>query len=300
MNDAKFISVVIPTLNRDEELRGTIRYFLEEEDYRPFELIIIDQSDHHSAETLKLLQRYSSRIIYKKADYKNLPKARNDGARMAKGEIIVYVDDDVEPKKGFLKNHAAPYAEANVCGVAGAVLEEAHETLRTRKDIGEKLYNRLLSRAEASFDVEFSYSASWARGNNMSFRKDMIVGLNGFDENFEGVASGEDAEFCHRLKKTGGTIFYNPQACVFHKSSAKGGVRSLDRKGYVRSIARNTSYFWWKIGSPRMERHKQLWVEFRTSVINKKNVSDGSFLSLIPPFFTGISESCKLIKNLDI
>ena len=51
MPENPLLSVVIPTLNREKPLVTTIEYFLERETYRPFELIVVDQSDRHEPPT---------------------------------------------------------------------------------------------------------------------------------------------------------------------------------------------------------------------------------------------------------
>src|SRR5262245_45227812 len=157
------ISVVIPTLNREEPLCNTLRYFLETETYPSFEVIVIDQSDGHLEATREFLAHNADSVRYVTVDYKSLPRARNHAVRLAKGEIIVFVDDDVEPVPGFLLAHARCYVDRGVVGVAGAMLRRG-ESLATRAAIGEDTYRALLERRQTRFDVDFSYSAPWAAG----------------------------------------------------------------------------------------------------------------------------------------
>ena len=119
------VSVVIATLNRDATLCATIDYFLAREHYRPFEVIVIDQSDQHDKDTARFLEKVRSRIRYEQVGYKGLPRARNDALIIAKGEIIVFVDDDVEPRDEFLSGHVAPYGDKNVWAVTGPWLLRA-------------------------------------------------------------------------------------------------------------------------------------------------------------------------------
>jgi glycosyltransferase involved in cell wall biosynthesis len=298
MNTNDLVSVVIPTLGREEDLCETISYFLNEEDYRPFELIVIDQSDSHTPSTEKFLSLLNGRIVYKKAKYKNLPKARNEGAVLAKGDIVVYVDDDVRPRKGFLSAHVSPYSDPGVWGVAGAILGSSRERLLGKEEIGVEAYNKLMSQSEALFNVDFGYSVLWAVGNNMSFRKSVIARLGGFDENFRGIAAGEEAEFCHRIRLNGGIIHYTPYAVLVHKISPTGGVRSFDNKEYIKSTARCANYFFQKLNVSRSARYKNLWRTFRTRVANKKNILTGRVFIFSYFFFLGVLESHKYMKQL--
>ena len=58
------ISVIIPTLNREETLCATIRYFLEHETYRPFELIVVDHPWYHRGFILDQVEFLPSWIIH--------------------------------------------------------------------------------------------------------------------------------------------------------------------------------------------------------------------------------------------
>src|SRR5262245_61983905 len=115
----KRISVVIPTLNREKCLVDTIEYFLEKERYPSLDIIIIDQSDTHLAETTAYLRSIANRINYQAVSYKSLTKARNHGIRLASGDIILFVDDDVVPFDGFVQAHVEGYTSSDVAGVTG-------------------------------------------------------------------------------------------------------------------------------------------------------------------------------------
>ncbi len=261
------VSVVVPTLHRDAPLRTLLRYFLEEESYQPVELIVIDASDQHDQETREFLAAAAHRMIYVHAD-DSLPKARNHGVRLASGEIVVFVDDDAEPMREFLTAHVAEYADPRVMGVTGPVLAPG-QALLSRADIGPHRYHVFMSGVEKALDVDFPFFTSWASGGNMSFRREVILRLGGFDENFYGLALGEDAEFSHRVKQAGGAIRYAPAAGIVHRPPGVGGVRDgAGQERYLAMLVDNANYFWWKIGQSAWERYRQLWRIYRGHVLN--------------------------------
>src|SRR6266851_6032366 len=159
--DLPLLSVVIATLNRDKPLRNTLRYFFEVETYPRFEIIVIDQSTRHEPETLEFLAAWATKMTYVKTQYQNLPRARNNGARLAQGEIVVYVDDDVEPGVGFLSGHAEPYSDPGVLGVTGPAPIPG-QPLIGREEIGEEVWAALMAQQQMRFDVSFAFSAQWA------------------------------------------------------------------------------------------------------------------------------------------
>lgn len=291
------VSVIIPTLHRDAPLRTVLRYFLEEESYQPFELIVIDQSEQHDQATKAFLSAAAHRMIYVQADYKSLPRARNHGVRLASGDIVVFVDDDAEPMRGFLAAHVAPYGDPRVVGVTGPVLAPG-QSLLSQVDIDPEHYRALRSKGTMRFDVDFAFSASWATGGNMSFRRELIGRVGGFDENFYGAALGEDAEFSHRVKRMGGEIHYSPQASIVHRPAGGGGCHdSASHEQYLDMLVDNVNYFWWKISQPDWVRYRQLWRVYR-AVLHRKEPEQQAKGRLTVSFVRALWRSHTRLRNL--
>jgi GT2 family glycosyltransferase len=292
------ISVIIPTLNREEPLCNTLRYFLEKERYPSFEIIVIDQSDRHLEATRDFLMRNANRFCYVSADYKGLPKARNHGTRLATGEIVVFVDDDVEPGLGFLFGHASPYEDQNVVGVTGPVLQPG-QLWASRAEIGEETYQALVHQREMRFDVDFSFSAQWAAGCNMSFRRAVVIDLGGFDELFQRAPLGDDAEFSHRARKKG-TICYVPDASLVHLQVSSGGCRdTASRRQYFSQFAFCKNYFLFRIGVPSWRRRALMCVAFRRNVLNRKVLAAGGFVQSSLGFTEGVLRSSAYIRRIE-
>jgi len=294
--DLPLLSVVIATLNRDETLCNTLRYFFEVETYPRFEVIVIDQSTKHDSKTLEFLAAQARRMTYVTAQYKNLPRARNEGARLARGEIVVYVDDDVEPSAGFLLGHVGPYSDPAVLGVTGPAPAPG-QLLRGRAEIGERVWAALMARKHMRFDVSFAFSAQWAVGCNMSFRRQLIADLGGFDENFVGPA-GDDAEFSHRVRKIG-VIRYTPAAHLVHLKVPSGGLRdSAGQARYVWQTAFCVNYFWFRVEARWGLRRRMALRTFRQQVLNRRTLTNGRWFPLALAFLRGIRDSEKVIRQL--
>jgi GT2 family glycosyltransferase len=290
------LSVVIPTLNRDAVLCDTLRYFFEDERYPDFEVIVIDQSQSHDADTQAFLDRHSSQMRYVRTDYTGLPRARNHGTRLAQGEIIVFVDDDVQPFPNFLAGHACVYEDSAVVGVAGAVLSPGRH-LRSGAELGEEQYSKLVEEREVRFDVDFEYSPQWAVGCNASFRRSAIIGVGGFDEMFPGAAVGEDAEFSHRVKERG-KLRFSPQAALVHLRAPTGGTRDASSQArYVRQLAFCVNYFYYRVGATRALRVKKSWDLLRQHALNPRALRSGATMRLLPAFCAGIIESERALRR---
>jgi GT2 family glycosyltransferase len=297
--DTPMISVVIPTLNREEPLCNTLRYFLEVETYPEFEVIVIDQSDNHAEATRNFLAEHAAQIRYVVPNYKGLPKARNHGVQIAKGEIVVFVDDDVEPAPGFLLAHARCYVDEGIVGVAGPTPLPG-QFLKTREEIGDLVYQSLVQQRQMRFDVDFPFSAQWAQGCNMSFRRAQIIALGGFDEVFQRAPIGDDAEFSHRARKRG-TIRYVPDARLVHMHVPSGGCRdAASQREYQRNVAFCVNYFWFRIEAPVGQRMRAVWRAFRANVLNRNMLSSkGNVLHAAIGFTEGVWKSSTYIRRLD-
>jgi GT2 family glycosyltransferase len=274
-----FVSVVIPTLNRDRPLCMTLEYFLLRERYYPFEVIVIDQSDWHDQPTAEFLEKITGRINYVRVPYKSLTRARNHGVQLANGEIIVFVDDDTEPYDGFLAGHIAPFQNDQVWLVTGPVLSPG-QNLVGREELEPTRYARVVGGSELCEQANFDYApCAWAPGCNFSARKSAIERVGGFDELFYGVSFGEDSDFSHRVKMAGGTIFYSAAAALTHHVAQSGGCRDAPSVGYVYAYASNLNHFWRKIGAGWRKQLCENWLAYRQLVLNRRVLNDWSLRS---------------------
>lgn len=218
-------SLIIPSLDRQEFLLETVERFLAI-DFEGWELVIVDQTDRPSAE-LEALPLADERVVYRHLDTKGLPNARNVGIRHARGHIVAFVDDDVIPHPGFLQAHLVPYEDEEIGGVAGRVLESV-ERPHTLHPGGVGRVRSFDGRITRNFDSDTPAIVDHAPGGNMSFRRELLLRISGFDTRFGGTAHLEETDVSLRVRHCGYRITYQPAACVTHLSLQTGGCRELD------------------------------------------------------------------------
>jgi len=85
------VSVVIPTFNRAWAVERAVDSVLEQ-DYRPFELIIVD--DGSTDQTSDILARYGDQLTVVCQENRGVSAARNSGIVRAKGDLIAFLDSD--------------------------------------------------------------------------------------------------------------------------------------------------------------------------------------------------------------
>ncbi len=134
-------------------------------------------------------------------------RARNEGAREAKGEVIIFTDSDCELTPRWLEEMLNGFDDPDVSAVKGAYLTRQKSLgARFAQAEFEERY-RMLEQA-AQVDVVFSYSAA--------FRRDVFLGLDGFDTRFP-VADNEDTDLSWRLVEAGHKAVFRPEAKLYHR-----------------------------------------------------------------------------------
>lgn len=235
------ISVIIPTYQREEPLRDTLEDVLKQ-DYPNLEILVIDQTLEHTETIKTYLEQLekTGKINWFKVNWASLPGARNYGVRRAKGEIILFIDDDVQLPAGYLQNQANNYNNPEIGAVAGRVFDRMKLSDSQREYQGEYTIEYLPSEAMdpgiAWYYIDLVHTIKpqqviSVRGCNMSFRQEIFTKYNiWFDERFRGSAVREESDFCLRLRNTPYKIWYDPEAHLIHLGEETGGCHDINTK----------------------------------------------------------------------
>ena len=235
------MTVIVPTLNRHDTLRGTLRQLFTQR-LQHFEIIVLDQSEHALAleECKRVREEFPDpRLQYLVLDQPGLANARNEGLAQARAPIVLFLDDDVVLLSAdFLSAHLEAYADPKVGGVCGRVIERsivpnARRTV-SRITWGGRTVENLLGTEPCPIQS--------VKGANMSFRV-AVFDAGGFDRRYIGTALLEEADMAWRVARRGWNLVFEPRAELLHLSAPSGGVRkenALDKE-YWRF--RSTAYF---------------------------------------------------------
>jgi Predicted glycosyltransferases len=240
MEHAPFVSVVIVTADR-AHIIGECLSNVSAQTYAPFEVLIVDGSrDNRTGE---IAGRYPA-VRYFKSAISNTPVQRNAGVEHSRGEIIAFIDDDSMVDKDWLANLVPLYADANVGGAGGAVIED--ETF-TDKDgrigrISDK--GKFIANFHLDGNSEGPIEVDHLKGCNMSFRKTALLEAGKFDPEYKGTCFCEETDMCLRIGNKGHKIVFSPRARVRHLASHRPGY-SRDRYNmkFQYYYSRNKTYF---------------------------------------------------------
>lgn len=207
------VTIVIPTYGRERVLLETLEALLRL-DPGADEILVVDQTPEHEPETEQALEGMarSGRVRRVRLPAPSITRAMNVGLRLAVGEIVLFLDDDIVPGGRLVAAHRAAQESGHPI-VAGQVLQPGEEAGPWEG-------------AGFRFSSDRRQQVAELMGGNFSVRRDVAMELGGFDENFVRAAYRFEAEFCERAMDAGHAILFDPAASVRHLRAARGGTRA--------------------------------------------------------------------------
>ena len=201
LTDQPLVSIVIPTLNRYSYLKDVLRD-LELQDYKNFEVIVVDQSEPFQK---KFYEDFNLNINLIRQEEKALWLARNTAIRHSKGHLVALSEDDIRIKPDWISLHLKCLDFFNAKVSAGVFHPKGHHIPNER-----------------SF---FALASQFATGNAMLY-KDVFKSVGLFDRQFEKQRMG-DGEFGMRVYMEGIKSISNPLASCIDIKADTGGLREM-------------------------------------------------------------------------
>ena len=219
-----FFSVIITTYNRAEVLKEALEsYFKQSIADVDYEVIVVDDgSTDETAQVVKAFQRKHKNLHYWHQENQGQGVARNKGISKAKGEVVVFGQDDIIPTNDFLYEHQKfhylyPEENSAVLGFTAwhpslNITPFMQWLVNGSSVLGkfgghqfayEKLQGKLLA------NYQFFYTS------NLSLKLSLLKKYH-FDPIFSGYG-WEDIELGYRLEKEAGMkLYYNSWAVAYH------------------------------------------------------------------------------------
>lgn len=222
-SQSSLITIAIPTYNRSQILCETIEHLLALTP-APCEILIVDQTREHPAPVTERLRTWEARGAIRsiRLDQPSIPVAMNTALENARGEHVLFLDDDIIPDTRLLSAHEAALREPGVWAVVGQVLQPGEEP----GHFGEAtLHMGLLPDLEFLFNHDQPCDVQNVMAGNLAVDRNRALSIGGFDENFIAVAYRFETDFARRLIAAGGRIRYQPAASIRHLKVPSGGVR---------------------------------------------------------------------------
>jgi len=207
MKEGILVSIIVSTRNKPWETISKSLDSILSSNFKNFEIILIDQNNNEEMRSRIKNERKYNNVLYLKSKETGLSKGRNLGIKHAKGEWLLFFDDDAILAKGFFEKIEKPLKE------------------NQKKEI--VFYGEVLNLEDASSYIKRSIKTPYLHLWNFDsvcsigllFNKSVVKKVGYFDEEFGAGSSfgaGEEADIIIRVLKKKVKIRYLENFIVYH------------------------------------------------------------------------------------
>ncbi len=222
--DLPMVTVIIPTKNNLKYLERCLVSLLGKTVYPDFEVILID--DHSTDQDVlayyEIVQASDPRVrVFPNETEFNYSRVNNDGASLAKGQLLLFLNNDTEILHGDWLAELVRWVQLPGVGMVGAKLLYPDQAIQHAGIVvgmtghANHVYGGTRGPAGALFVSPDAYrDVSAVTGACMLVRKDVFESVGKFNEDLRLVFN--DVELCQRVRQAGYRIVYVPSAELLH------------------------------------------------------------------------------------
>lgn len=234
------VSIITPTWNKLEFLKQMMDSIELFTDDWPFELIIVDNASTDGTDKFINSSKYKMNGQYLRNDEnKGFAIPNNQGSRIAKGNFLVFLNNDTIVTKGWLSTMMHVFQEEKAVGAIGARL--VHPGRGTIQHAGVIEHASGLP-DHIYFNKPMDYPPANIRrpmfavtGACLLTPKALYEELGGFDEEY--WCGWEDMDYCQKVHQKGMNIYYEPKALVYHYESRTDGRYISEGANFTRYVS---------------------------------------------------------------
>jgi GT2 family glycosyltransferase len=217
-------SVIIPVFNKAEFTFQCLRALLCEIDFDETEIIVVNNAS--TDETTQLLARFGDFVrVVTNEENRGFVDACNQGARVARGRFLVFLNNDAVVLPGWLDELIETIERDKTIGAVGSMFLYPDGRVQEA--------GAIVWRDGAAFhygwggspeDPRYSFArdVDYCSGASLLVRRDLFERLGGFDRRFA-PAYYEDADLCFGVRSLGFRVRYQPLSRVVHYEGATAG-----------------------------------------------------------------------------
>lgn len=217
------LSVIIVSWNVREKLKQNLEALQKSQGDLDMEIFVVDNnSEDGSAEIVK--RDFPKVKLIANIDNLGFAKANNQAIREAEGDFILLLNPDMRVFPDTLKNMVEWMRQNKQASVAGChLVNEKGETVKQVRRFPKLLdqlmvvlkvphiFPRVLNKyLQVDFDYKKSVLVDSIRGSFFMIRQETIEKVGLLDEKY--FIWFEEVDYCQRVKKAGGEIWYTPVA----------------------------------------------------------------------------------------
>lgn len=226
------ISVVIPVFNNLDLNRQCLDSIYRGTNLQGVEIIVVDNgSTDGSTDYLRQEENCGRLRLIDNIDNLGFAKACNQGARAARGNLLVFLNNDTVVQPGWLEGLTRCLEKDERIGIVGAKLlypdntiQHAGVTFDDHKRVGH-IY-RYFHHSHPAVNKEREFQVVTAAC--MMIRKTLFLAVGGFDEHYQN--GFEDVDLCLQIRHLGYKVYYTPQCVVYHLESKTAGRHAREKE----------------------------------------------------------------------
>ena len=233
---APLASILIPTRNGEKLVRQCIESIRAKTTYKPYEIVLVDNGSDDAGAIRYFRSLRDQGIVRLLEDPLpfNFSRINNEAAREARGEYLVFLNNDIEVITPEWLTELVSQAQRLGIGAVGAKLWYPNDTIQ---HAGLVLVMSLAAHAHQGLKrgdhgylgrASLIQAISAVTGACLCVRKTTFDQVGGFDEAL--AVAFNDVDLCLRLQAAGFRNLYTPYAQLYHYESATRGYEDTDEK----------------------------------------------------------------------
>src|SRR5438552_2197239 len=242
--DPPLVSIIIPTRDKPELIKQIVDAALRRTTYPRKEIVLVDTFSldptvHAFYDELR--REGLATIVPFERDF-NYSAACNAGARAARGELFLFLNNDIEVRDPGWLEEMVRFAQLSGVGIVGTkllypdgLIQHAGVVIGMHMNMCGLIFNRLPEGAWGPFgspDVYRNYLA--VMGASQMIPRNLFERVGGYDERYR--VANSDVAICLRAWRTGARVVYTPYAALTHHEGLTRG-RSNPEEDVERTAA---------------------------------------------------------------
>jgi glycosyltransferase involved in cell wall biosynthesis len=206
-----FVSVILPILNEENYLEGSVRSILSQDYLGKFEVVLaVAPSKDKTREIAENIARNNSQVIVVDNPTGRTAAGLNTAMKRSQGSIIVRVDGHAEIPRNYITDAVETLQKTGAVNVGGIMAAEGiskfekavAKAMRSPLGVGASRFHT----GGVSGPVDTVYLGV--------FQREALLAVGGFDERF---TRAQDWELNFRLRSKGGIVYFDPRLQVTYR-----------------------------------------------------------------------------------
>jgi O-antigen biosynthesis protein len=223
-SDAPEVSIVVPVYNHFELTYGCLEAIAAHIDAPSYEVIVVD--DGSTDETARMLATVDGVRVVADGVQRGFIGACNAGAAVARGRYLVFLNNDTEVQRGWLRELRDTFDAEPSAGIVGSKLLYPDGRLQecggiVRRDGRAALIGRFADPENPKYN--YLRRTDYCSGASIMIPRALFETLGGFDPHYT-PAYYEDTDLALRVRQSGREVFYQPLSVLVHYEGMTGGT----------------------------------------------------------------------------